>query len=136
MKKQEEYLVALEQFEMALQAIGAAGHNYAMATKREMELETERPRIKSEAISRLMALPDPQKDGKLYSATAAEAVVMNDTVYALHRADQAQAAANTIVARAAFEAAKLTAQGSLERLRVASSAMMTPRDVLVLPDGV
>jgi hypothetical protein len=83
---------------------------YGDATAREQTLENQRPLIKSEAISRIMALPDPQKDAKLYSATAAEAVVMTDRVYAQHKAEQARAAKDTIVAEGYYRAAYLRAQ--------------------------
>lgn len=94
----------------AIAAVGIAGEKYAAATQHEMALEDQRPLVKSEAIARIMALPDPQKDGKLYSATAAEKLVETDAVYMLHRQDQGQAVADTIRARAAYHAACYQAQ--------------------------
>jgi len=98
-------MITQEAQDAAIAAVVIAGEKYAEATQHEMALEDQRPLVKSEAISRIMAMPDPQKDGKLYSATAADALVMTDKAYALHRQDQGQAAADTIRARAAYEAA-------------------------------
>jgi hypothetical protein len=98
------------QQEAAIQLVIVQGDRYAEAKKHEMALEDQRPLVKSEAISRTMSMPDPQKDGKLYSATAAETIVMTDKVYALHRADQGEAVAATIRAEAAYKAACYRAQ--------------------------
>ncbi len=78
----------------------------ADAKTKESELELSRPLIKSEAIARIMGKDDPQKDGKKYSATAAEALVNTDEVYAMHLADQREAVRETITAGAAYEAMK------------------------------
>jgi hypothetical protein len=77
---------------------------------REMLLDGQRSQVKSEAITRLMSQPDPQKDGKLYSATAAAEIVMNDAAFALHEADRRAATAATIRAAGQYEAAKLAAR--------------------------
>ncbi len=82
----------------------------AKAKHTEMVLEQRRPLVKSEAITRLMSQPDPQKDGKTYSATAADAIVMMDLGYAQHMRDQAEATAMTIEAMGQYEAAKFTAR--------------------------
>lgn len=103
-------LVKQEEQDAAIAAVVARGEDYARARQHEMALEDQRPLVKSEAIARIMALPDPQKEGKLYSATAAEAVVMTDKVYAMHRKDLGQAAADTIIAEAHFKAACYRAQ--------------------------
>lgn len=77
---------------------------------REMEFEGRRSQVKSEAIARIMSLPDPQKDGKFYSATAAADIVMNDAAFSIHAADQRAATADTIRAAGEYEAAKLAAR--------------------------
>lgn len=82
----------------------------------EMLLDGQRSQVKSEAISRLMAIEDPQKPGKTYSATAAADIVMNDAVFALHESDRRKATADTIRAAGEYEAAKLAA-----RLQVSGS---------------
>lgn len=78
----------------------------ADAKTKESELALSRPLLKSEAIARIMSLDDPQKDGKKYSATAAEALVNTDKAFALHLADEREAARETILAGAAYEAMK------------------------------
>lgn len=75
----------------------------ALAKKREMVLEYERPLLKSEAIARIMGKDDPQKDGKKYSA--ATELVATDEVYAMHLEDQRNATADTIRAEGAYKAA-------------------------------
>ena len=122
--------VQLEVVVTSAAKLGEAAQKYADATAREVELETERPRLKSEAISRIMALEDPQKPGKTYSATAAEAVVTFDKVYAQHRAGQAQAAFDTIVAHAEYEAAKIAALGDLELVKLAVAQESNPAVVI------
>ena len=82
----------------------------AGAKATELELEGRRSQVKSEAIARIMSLPDPQKDGKPYSATAAAEIVMNDAAFALHAKDQRHAAAETIRAAGEYEAARLAAR--------------------------
>lgn len=94
----------------AIAAVITAANALAAAKAHEVQLADRRSLVKSEAISRLMAMPDPQKDGKLYSATGADAIVMTDPAYALQRADEAEAAANTIRRAGEFEAAKLRAR--------------------------
>lgn len=121
---------ALQEVMGAAMAVRTAASQYGKAAAREITLETERPRLKSEAIARLMSQPDPQKDGKLYSATAAEAVVTFDAVYAQHRADQAAAAATTIEARGHYEAAKVGALVRLELLKLAVAREATPPVVI------
>ena len=86
--------------------IGAAGH-LANAKQLEMLLEAQRSQLKSDAIARIMALEDPQKPGKTYSATAAAEVVMFDKVFAQHEQDRRNATADTIRAAGEYEAAKL-----------------------------
>ena len=83
----------------AIQFFAAAADKYAECAAKEMELEANRHAVKSEAISRIMALDDPQKDGKKYSATAAAALVETDAAYKFHLQDMSEAAKATIVAR-------------------------------------
>lgn len=78
----------------------------ATAKENEMQLAYQRPLIKSEAISRLMSQPDPQKEGKLYSATAAERLVETDEAVRLHLQDERFAAAETIRRQGMYEAAR------------------------------
>ncbi len=92
----------------AIAAVIGAARTYAGAKRRETDLEDARPLIKSEAISRIMGLVDPQKQ-KPYSATAAEALVGTDAAYTLHREEQADAAVETIMAKAQYEAARFKA---------------------------
>jgi hypothetical protein len=110
MSKTAGPLVSTEAQDAAIAAVVIAGEKYGAAKQHEMALEDQRALVKSEAIARIMALPDPQKDGKLYSATAAEAIVMTDAVYALHRKDQGEAVAETIRCEAAYKAACYRAQ--------------------------
>lgn len=93
----------------AIADVIAAAEQYAAARRHEIELEDARALVKSDAITRIMRLSDPQKDGKLYSATAAEALVMTDVAYASHRAAQADAVVATIRAGSEYEAAKFRA---------------------------
>ncbi len=78
----------------------------AAAIADELRLAAERPRLKSEAIARLMGVENPQKPGSNYSATAAEGVVMYDKVYAQHVLDQSEATRETILAMGTYEVAK------------------------------
>lgn len=87
-----------------------AAQQLAACKQREMELEDLRGVIKSEAIGRLMTQPDPQKDGKTYSATAAAEVLTLDKGYQIHRRDMSVAVAATINAMGLYEAAKLRAR--------------------------
>lgn len=89
--------------------IQAAGR-LATCKVREMELDGQRSQMKSEAIARIMALPDPHKDNKPYSATAAADIVMNDKAFALHESDRRVATADTIRAAGEYEAAKFAAR--------------------------
>jgi uncharacterized cupredoxin-like copper-binding protein len=94
-----------EEQEAALAGYILAAKGHAAAKKHDMELEDQRALVKSEAISRIMAQGDPQKGGKPYSATAAEALVETDRAYMLHRMDQSQAAFDLILTQAQKEAA-------------------------------
>lgn len=88
--------------EAAIAAIERAGERLAIATQREMMLEDRRPLVKAEAVKRIM-----QRDG--IAATPAEKIVESDDEYLLHRVEQYGAVVETIRARAAYEAAKRTA---------------------------
>jgi len=66
--------------------------------------EDERPLVKRDAITRLMAA------GRAASVTAAEKVVEEDEAYAAHRASQRAAVVATQVAWGEWEAAKLDGQ--------------------------
>lgn len=80
------------------------------AKSREMELDGQRSQVKSEAITRIMGLENPQKPGSNYSATAAADIVMNDRVFAIHEGDRRAATATTIQRAGEYEAAKLSAR--------------------------
>ncbi len=88
--------------------IVAAGH-LAECKQREMELESSRGQVKAEAIARIMSNPDPMRNNKQYSATAAAEVATYDTVFALHEQDRREATAKTIRAMGEYAAAKLRA---------------------------
>lgn len=94
--------------DQAIAAVIGAARTYAGAKRRESDLEDARPLAKSEAITRIMQLNDPQKQ-KPYSATAAESLVITDPAYAAHREEQADAAVETIMAKAQYEAARFRA---------------------------
>jgi hypothetical protein len=94
----------------AVANVVAAAVALAAAKEREMELDASRSQVKSEAIARLMAIEDPQKPGKTYSATAAADIVMNDRVFALHEQDRLGATAETIRKAGEYEATRLSAR--------------------------
>lgn len=79
--------------------IEQAAEQLATATRREMELEDERPLIKVSAIKRLMDI------GAATSATAAEKIVEGDPEYAAHRVQQIDAVVARIRARGQYDAA-------------------------------
>lgn len=95
------------QVDMKIAAVIVAAQQLGQAKARELTLERLRPIAKSEAIARIMGLDDPQKEGKKYSATAAEALVTTDKAYRLHLEDQSAAVVATIEAAGHYEAAKL-----------------------------
>lgn len=88
----------------AIAALMAAGQRLAQAKEWESLLEFGRHSAKSDAIARIMSLPDPQKDNKPYSATAAEKLVETDAGYAAHLASQREAAKATIIAQTEYHA--------------------------------
>lgn len=90
-------------------ALRTAAMHLATCKGRELELDFARSQVKSEAITRLMGMNDPQKPGRLYSATAAAEIVNNDDMYAAHERDRRAATVATIQAMGAYEAAKLQA---------------------------
>lgn len=90
-------------------AVSVAAAHLADCKDMESTLDFTRSLVKSEAISRIMGLEDPQKPGKTYSATAAADVVSTDRAFALFEADRRQATAKTIRAMGDYEAAKLRA---------------------------
>lgn len=81
-----------------------AAAQLAHATRRELELEEQRPLIKATAIKRLMEV------GAATSATAAEKIVEGDPEYAAHRAAQIDAVVDRIRARGSYDAAVASAQ--------------------------
>lgn len=89
----------------AIQFFAAAGDEYAAAVQHEAELEATRHNVKYGAIARIMLQPDPTKDNKPYSATAAEKLVESDSAYADHLEALREAAAATIIARTKWYAA-------------------------------
>lgn len=94
----------------AIQYFMAATDEYAEARFHEQALDAGRHKAKEAAIRRLMDTADPTKEGKLYSATAAEKIVEQDEQYYNYLLDQAHAAVNTIVARSKMDAARIIAE--------------------------
>lgn len=115
--------------DLLITAVQVAAVHLADCKTRESELDGQRSQVKSEAIARIMALPDPQKDSKTYSATAAADIVMNDRVFALHESDRRQATAATIRAMGEYEAARLRAWFAVNgaALEVVPSQPFVPR---------
>ena len=100
----------LKQVDLAIQAVMVASEQLALCKTRESELDFARQAVKSEAISRIMAQEDPQKPGKLYSATAAADIVSSDKAFALFEHDRRMATADTIKAMGAYKAACFRAE--------------------------
>lgn len=93
--------------DLAIGGVIKAAQVLGLAKATELELVTKRQIIKPEAIARIMQSPDPLKDGKLYSATAAAEVVSLDPTYADCQRDERLAVKYTIEAMGLYEAAKL-----------------------------
>lgn len=106
------------QIAAALANIIAAGNRLADAKAKEMLLDSQRAQVKSQAIARVMAQPDPEKGGKPYSATAAADVVMNDGAFALHESDRRAATSATIRMAGEYEAAKLAARFAITECEI------------------
>ena len=85
--------------QMHTDTIDAAAREYARATQYEHEVEFDRAEIKAGAVRRIM-------DRENIAATPAEKLVHTDATYTAHCAGGRLAAANTIIARGAFESAK------------------------------
>lgn len=94
--------IATWSLDAALIAYAEAAEDYIGAQNAEAELAEGRHSAKSDAIARIMALPDPQKDNKPYSATAAEKLAETDKGYAAHLESQRFAAAETLRAETAW----------------------------------
>lgn len=97
----------------AIEAIEAAAERLANAVRMEMELEDQRPIVKSAAIQRLLQATNPET-GKPHSASSAEKVVEADSQYDWHRQRQRMAVVETITARGAYEAAKRRADVAID----------------------
>ena len=93
----------------ALDAYTEAGEHYALKRAEEMKLEDERHIIKQAALLRIMATTN-ELTGKPHSASSAESVVQLDAEYAEYLGRQREAAFFTILARTAWESARLRAQ--------------------------
>lgn len=91
--------------EDCIAAMTDAARVYAHRRADEMELEDMRPRVKRDAIQRLMGHDNPLTN-KPHSASSAEAVVETDDIYSRHRAKQRDATVDTIIGRAAYDAAR------------------------------
>lgn len=87
----------------AIEAIVDAAERVALACKVEMELEDERPIIKSAAVRRIM-----ERDG--IAATPAEKIVETDGEYNAHRKRQSMAVVEKQRAFGEYEASKLRAR--------------------------
>lgn len=99
--------------EQAIVAIETAAERLAAAVRDEMQLEDQRPIMKTLAIRRLMQSENPETQ-KPHSASSAEKVVEADAEYAAHRARQHEAVVETIKARAAYESAKRRADVAID----------------------
>lgn len=91
------------------QDIAEAGLSLAEATLREMAIEDTRPLVKAEAIRRLVGTENPA-NGKLHSASSAEAVVEMDAEYAATLKAKREAVFQKIVARANYDASVAAAR--------------------------
>lgn len=92
----------------ALEALEAAGERKADAVARCQTMEDERPIVKACCIAALVGTENPT-NGKLHSASSAEAVVESHPDYAAYRLRQRQAEVDRILAATAYDAAKLRA---------------------------
>lgn len=81
-----------------------AGHAYASAVAREMEVEDLRPLAKHDAIKRIMATTN-ELTGKPHSASSAEAIVESDADYKSYLSIKRETVAEKIRARATYDAA-------------------------------
>lgn len=122
-------VTSTERIEQLIAAVIVTANTLADSKAREMELDSARPRVKSEAIARLMSTTNPQKPGTTYSATAAAEIVGNDMAFMLHEEDRRQATAGTIRAMGEYEAAKLRAKFGIARaeLEIIESEPVRPR---------
>lgn len=93
----------------AIAAVTVAAEQLAAATRAEMEIEINRADAKSAAISRLMQLENPETK-KLHSASSAEKVVELDPAYHDYCIKKVDCVVATIIARGAYDSAKLMAQ--------------------------
>lgn len=109
----------------AIEAIEQAAERLAIATRTEMELEDQRPLMKTLAIRRLMGMENPETQ-KPHSASSAEKLVEADPEYSAHRARQAAAVVETIKARGAYEAQRRRADLAVAMSEV-SIALGGPR---------
>ena len=80
-----------EDFAKAEKQLFTATERYVGAVCRESSTADRRSLVRSEAITRIMMLNDPQKEGKKYSATAATELVMMDAGYVSQRLDESEA---------------------------------------------
>lgn len=108
------------QVDAAIANVIGAGVRLAEAKMAEMELDSARPQVKSDAIGRLMSLENPQKPGSNYSATAAAEVVMYDLEFADFEKRRRTATAATIRLAGEYEAAKLAARFAVSDAEVES----------------
>ena len=99
--------MSLTVFELLAVRLRQAAFTLSRADNYVSALEDARALVKAQAIGRLMLTENPNgKDGKLHSATSAEAVVETDDGYFEHRERQRGAAEKADLARAEYEVAK------------------------------
>ena len=94
----------------AIEAVRTAGLELTNALGQEAELLRAKPLEKQAAILRLMATENPLISGKLYSCSAAEAVVEHDVTYREFCQRVTLATCSTELARTTLVCARLTAQ--------------------------
>lgn len=104
--------VAADLAEVSIALYEETAAKWRLCLEREMELESARPLVKSEAVRRIMETENPDT-GKPHSATSAEKVVESDAEYAEFLRTLRGVVINKHEAAAATEAAKLRAKLAL-----------------------
>lgn len=111
-------VIPVDREQRAIDDVLAAAEVYAQAVRSVMELEDLRPLLKAKAIGEMLGTPNPLgKPGAMHSASSAEAIVEENSLYWQHRQKQAQAEVEKWRADGALFAAKLRARLAVATVR-------------------
>lgn len=107
--------------QLSIDEYDKAGADHARLCTRELELENDRPIIKRQAITRLMAQENPQtstaEKPKMHSASSAEAIVEADPEYMAHLGAQRTVVFEKNMAYTRLTSARLRAELAIGALK-------------------